>query len=147
MLTRKSSSIAAVGGAAVISLWAWSSAASDGSLPTVEGQARYLPIQNISYEFGSKSMSGYFVEEAATCLITLMIIERSDPEALLPFSPTRVRLVLYPGQVVGVDSEEGRSLNFTCGEDATALLVEVGERERLVELQALAVKKNIAQRD
>jgi hypothetical protein len=92
-------------------------------------------------------MSGYFVEEAATCLITLMIIERSDPEALLPFSPTRVRLVLYPGQVVGVDSEEGRSLNFTCGDDATALLVEAGERERLVELQALAVKKNIAQRD
>ena len=147
MLTRKSSSIAAVGGAAVISLWAWSPAASDGSLPTVEGQARYLPIQSISYEFGSKSMSGYFVEEAATCLITLMIIERSDPEALLPFSPTRVRLVLYPGQVVGVDSEEGRSLNFTCGDDATALLVEAGERERLVELQALAVKKNIAQRD
>jgi hypothetical protein len=25
---------------------------------------------------------------------------------------------------------EGRSLNFTCGEEATALLVDVGERER-----------------
>lgn len=43
---------------------------------------------------------------------------------------------------------EGRSLNFTCGEEATALLVDVGERERerekLVELQRLSLLKTAA---
>ena len=42
---------------------------------------------------------------------------------------TRVRLVLNPGETAGLDSEEGRSLNFTCGEGATALVVDSGERE------------------
>jgi hypothetical protein len=143
MLSRKILNISAF---IAVSLWSWVPIAWSGSPSTVEDQARYLPIQSISYEFGSKSMSGYFVEKAATCLVTLMIIEKIDPEKLLPLTPTRVRLVLYPGQVAGLDSEEGRSLNFTCGEDATVLLVNVGERERLVELQALAAEKNVAQR-
>jgi hypothetical protein len=39
---------------------------------------------------------------------------------------------------------EGRSLNFTCGEEATALLVDVGEREKLVELQRLSLLKTAA---
>ena len=111
----------------------------------VEDQGRYLPIQSISYEFGSKSMSGYFVEQNATCLVTLMIVEKVDPEGPLSLSPMRVRLVLYPGQIAGLDSEEGRSLNFTCGEDATTLLVDIGERETLVALQAAALQKAIAQ--
>ena len=54
---------------------------------------------------------------------------------------TRVRLVLNPGQTAGLDSEEGRSLNFTCDEGATALLVDSGEREKLVELQKLPLRK------
>ena len=39
---------------------------------------------------------------------------------------------------------EGRSLNFTCGKEATALLVDVGEREKLVELQELSLLKTAA---
>ena len=70
--------------------------------------ARYLPIQNISYDLGSTSMSGYFVQQSATCVVTLMISDKGDPEASPPPSPTRVRLALNPGQIAGVDSEEGR---------------------------------------
>jgi hypothetical protein len=73
-------------------------------------------------------MSGYFLQHAVTCRVTVMIIEKSDPEQLPPFSATRVRLVLTPGQIAGLDSEEGRSLNFTCGEGAATLLVDVRER-------------------
>jgi len=96
--------------------------------PSAESQVRYLPIQNISYEFGSKSMSGYFVEQTATCRVTLMITERNDSEQWLLLSATRVRLVLAPGQVAGLDSEEGHSLNFTCGQDA-----KIGARNKLVQ--------------
>ncbi len=77
-------------------------------------------------------MSGYFVQEARACFIVLMIIEKSDPEAVLPATTARLRLVLDPGQIAGFDSEEGRSLNFTYGKDASTLLVDVGERDKLV---------------
>ena len=51
-----------------------------------------------------------------------------------------------PGQIAGLDSEEGRSLNFTCGEDATTLVVDYGERSKLLAQQGLAVVKTIAGR-
>lgn len=126
------------------SLCTWVPAASSGSPELLEGQRQYLPIQSISYEFGSKFMSGYFVQQATTCFVALMIIEKGDPEAVLPVTATRVRLVLNPGQIVGLDSDEGRSLNVTCGNDATTLLVDVGERDKLVALQALAFPGGIA---
>jgi hypothetical protein len=108
----------------------------------VEGDALYLPIQSISYTFGSKIASGYFVQRNSVCLVTLMIDEKTDPD--LP-SPTaaRVRVMLDPGQVAGVDSEEGHSLSFTCGDDAATLVVSYGERDKLMEKQNLAVANTI----
>jgi hypothetical protein len=93
-------------------------------------------FESIRYDFGSKSMSGYFVEQAGACGVMLMVSETTDPDKSPPPSATRVRLVLSPGQIAGLDSEEGRSLNFTCGESGTTLLVDAGERDRLVTLQA-----------
>ena len=122
------------------------------SAPAVSGEAvlkgdsiRYRPIQSISYDFGSKSMRGYFVPQNAVCLVTLMIIESTDSG--LP-SPTaaRVRIMLDPGQVAGLDSEEGRSLNLTCGEGAATLVVDYGERSKLLAQQDLAVTNTIAER-
>jgi hypothetical protein len=136
--------IAAFAGTIAVSLWIAIPATLSGSPPAVEDQTRYWPIQSISYEFGSKSMSGYFVKQAATCRVTLMISEKGDPEQPLPLSAARVRLELYPGQTAGLDSEEGRSLNFTCGDNAAMLLVDEGERDRLVELQANSVPKEVS---
>jgi hypothetical protein len=136
--------VAAFAGAIALNLpMAVPSARSEPLLP-VEGQARYRPIQSISYEFGSKSMSGYFVVQDASCLVTLMISEAGDPEQALPLSAARVRLQLHPGQMTGLDSEEGRSLNFTCGDNAAMLVVDAGERDRLVELHTGSVSKQMA---
>jgi hypothetical protein len=143
-MNRRHITISVFAGTIAGSLWAWVPAAWSGSPSPVGHQASYLPIQSISYEFGSKSMSGYFVEQAATCRVTLMIIERSEPEKSLPPSPTLVRLVLSPGQIAGLDSEEGQSLNFTCGEDAKTLLVDAGEKAKLVALQSLTLPKDVA---
>ena len=108
----------------------------------VEGDALYLPIQSISYTFGSKIASGYFLQRNSVCLVTLMIAEKIDPG--LP-SPTaaRVRVMLDPGQVAGLDSEEGRSLSFTCGQDAATLVVSYGDRDKLMEQQDLAVASTV----
>ncbi|HYG88689.1 MAG TPA: hypothetical protein VD978_20780 [Azospirillum sp.] len=144
MLFGRMAKISTFVGTIAVSWSAWVPAASSESLAPVDEQAQYLPIQSISYDFGSKSMNGYFVEHAATCLVTLMVVEKSDPDKLLLQSPTRVRLMLQPGQTAGLDSEEGRSLNLTCGEHATALLVDVGERDRIMALQTHALPKDIA---
>jgi hypothetical protein len=144
MLSRTMLSVSIFVGTIAVGLWAWVPTASSGSPGPMEGQARYKPVQNISYEFGSKFMSGFFVQKSEACVVTLMVIEKSDPDKMLSASATRVRLVLQPGQIAGLDSEEGRSLNITCGDDATALLVDFGEREKLMALQALALPNLVA---
>lgn len=112
---------------------------------SAESRTAYLPAQSISYEFGSKLMSGYFVQEASACSVVLMIAEASDPEAAPPASPARVRLVLNPGQSLALDSDEGRSLNVTCSANAETLLVDAGETEKLVALRDAALRQAAAQ--
>jgi hypothetical protein len=51
--------------------------------------------------------------------------------------------MLDPGQVAGFDSEEGRSLSFTCGEDAATLVVSYGERDKLMVEQDVAIENTI----
>jgi hypothetical protein len=141
MLSRKLVNISTFAATILIGQWASVPAALSESPSSGGGTAVYVPIQSISHEFGSKSMSGYFLQHAGTCRITLMIIEKSDPEQLLPFSAVRVRLVLDPGQIAGLDSEEGRSLNLTCREGAGTLLVNVGERDELIARQTSSIAR------
>jgi hypothetical protein len=142
MLIGKIAQASAFAGTVALSLLASAAAAQSQS---VKSEATYAPIQSVRYDFGSKSMSGYFVDQAKRCVVMLMVTEKGDPEAAPSSTATRVRLVLNPGQTAGLDSEEGRSLNFTCGEGATALLVDSGERERLVELQTLSLRKTASE--
>jgi hypothetical protein len=130
--------------AGTIAIILWGSAASAES-QSVKREAKYAPIQSVRYDFGSKSMSGYFVDQAKKCVVMLMISEKRDPDADSSSTATRVRLVLNPGQTAGLDSEEGRSLNFTCGEGATTLLVDSGDREELVERQTLSLRKTASE--
>jgi hypothetical protein len=69
-----------------------------------------------------------------------MIIEKSDHERSPPLSAVRVRLVLNPGQIAGLDSEEGRSINSTYGEGARTLLVDLGERDELIARQTSSIE-------
>jgi hypothetical protein len=121
-IIRKLAMAFASAGTVVISLCA--SAASGQSQAPLKGGAKYVPTQSIRYDFGSKSTSGYFVEQAAKCVVRMMVYERRDPDTASSSTAARVRLVLDPGETAALDSEEGHSLNFTCGEGAKALLVE-----------------------
>jgi hypothetical protein len=138
MLIRKIARASALAGTVALGLVASAASAQSQS---VKSEAKYAPIQSVRYDFGSKSMSGYFVDQAKRCVVMLMVSEKPDPDAASSNSATRVRLVLNPGQTAGLDSEEGRSLNFTCGEGATALVVDSGDREKLVGLQTLSLRK------
>ena len=136
MVPMRIARVSAFGGALAACLWASEPTALAGSASTVEDKAVFAPIQSIRYDFGSKSVSGYFVEQASVCHVTLVVFEAVDPGKSPSPSGARVRLVLAPGQIAGLDSEEGRSLNFTCGEGGRTLLVNAGETGRLVKLQA-----------
>jgi hypothetical protein len=144
MLSRRLPSLSAFAGTIAVSLWAWVPAASSESLTPAATDVQYLPIQSISYHFGSKLTSGYFVQQDGACFVMLMIAENTGSEEVLALSPTRVRLILYPGEIAGLDSEEGRSLNFTCGEEAKTLLVSEGGRDSLVALQQLMLPQAVA---
>ena len=144
MFSIKASSVSVFAATIAAGLLACAPAATAGSLPAAGARAEYKPIQSISFQFGSKAMSGYFVQQGSACLVTLMVIEKSDPDQLLPATATRVRLVMNPGQIAGLDSEEGRSLNLTCGEGAARLIVDSGERSKLIAEQALSAVKKLA---
>jgi hypothetical protein len=141
MFSQKLVNISAFAGTIVIGQLASVPAALSESPSSRGGAALYVPVQSISHEFGSKSMSGYFLQHAGTCRVMLMIIEKSDPEHLPPFSAVRVRLVLSSGQIAGLDSEEGRSLNLTCGEGAGTLLVNLGDRDELIARQTSSIAR------
>ena len=147
MLSKKISGVVAIAGITMAALLASAPVAISGSPSSSQSHAEYRPVQSISYEFGSKAMSGYFVQEDSACLVMLMIAEKGDPEMTLPPSPTRVRLALNPGQIAGLDSEEGRSLNVTCGADAATLLVDTGDTRKLIARQATRPQRDLAERN
>ena len=143
MKTRNLRAAACVAGALATALFISGPAAFGGTQD--EGQSRYKPIQSLNHDFGSKFVSGYFVQDSSHCLVTLMIVERPDPDAPASQTPTRVRLVLEPGQVAGLDSEEGYSVNVTCGDEAESLIVDSGRREKLVSRQHQALRQSLAE--
>jgi hypothetical protein len=142
MLIRQIAQASALAGTVALGLLASAASAQSQS---VKSGAKYAPIQSVRYDFGSKSMSGYFVDQAKRCVVMLMVTEKRDPDTDSSNTATRVRLVLNPGQTAGLDSEEGRSLNFTCGEGATALVVDTGDRDKLVGLQTLSLRKTASE--
>lgn len=147
MLSKKISGVVAISGVTAVALLASATAAISGSPSSSQSRAEYKPVQSISYEFGSKSMSGYYVREDSACLVMLMIAEKDDPEISLAPSPTRVRLALNPGQIAGLDSEEGRSLNVTCGAEAATLIVDTGDTRKLIARQSSRPQRDLAERN
>jgi hypothetical protein len=136
--------VAAFTGVIVIAMSASIGGASSGSHPRPERRAEYGPRQAMSYGLGSKFISGYFIEQAAQCLVNLMITEKSDPDSPLSLTAARVRLILNPGQVAGLDSEEGPSLNITCDERGARMFVDVGDRQTMVAQQATDAMRQVA---
>jgi hypothetical protein len=90
------------------------------------GETTYFPMQAISHDLGSKAAIGYFVREAGACQVVMMIGEKADADAVSTSSAARLRVALLPGQHAGVDSEEGRSIDLTCGAAADSLIVRNG---------------------
>jgi hypothetical protein len=116
----------AVLGSAMIASVAVVAAVASSAAPVSGAQAIYKPMQSISHDLGSKSAIGYFVREAGECQVVVMVAENTDPESGPMLSAARLRLALRPGQAAGLDSEEGRSIELSCGDEAATLTVRSG---------------------
>jgi hypothetical protein len=90
----------------------------------------FVSAQAISYQLGSKRAVGYFVRVDGACQVTLMIAEAIDPELAQPTSAARLSLAMMPGQKAALASEEGESLELTCGSGAETVLVTRASAER-----------------
>jgi hypothetical protein len=90
----------------------------------------FRSAQAISYQLGSKRAVGYFVRVDGACQVTLMIAEAIDPELAQPTSAARLSLAMMPGQKAALASEEGESLELTCGSGAETVLVTRASAER-----------------
>jgi len=135
MVCRKSQFIPYAAGAVVVALLAWGAVVSAGGQSAGDGQARYKPVQGIHQDFGSKSVTGYFIRRDDQCHVALLVAEKSDPAFPFTQSAARFRLALAPGEVAWLDSEEGRTLTVTCGARAASLIVDNSAREQLAKLE------------
>jgi hypothetical protein len=113
----------AILGSAMVASVAAVAVVASSAAPVDGVRAIYKPMQSISHDLGSKSAIGYFVREAGECQLVVMIAEHTDPESGPILSAARLRLALRPGQAAGLDSEEGRSIELTCGDEAATLTV------------------------
>jgi hypothetical protein len=124
---------AAFGGALAASVAVAATVATTASVGA-PNEKIYAPMQSISYVVGSKSAIGYFVQEKGACRVVLMVAENVDPDVASAPSAARLRVALQPGQGAGLDSDEGRSLELTCGSGAASLTVRDGKSEDLAVL-------------
>ena len=90
----------------------------------------FRSAQAISYQLGSKRAIGYFVRQDGACQVTLMIAEAIDPYVAQPTSAARLSLSMMPGQSAALASEEGETLELTCGSAAETVLVKLASAER-----------------
>ncbi|WP_334389542.1 hypothetical protein [Bradyrhizobium sp. AZCC 2262] len=87
------------------------------------GVETFWPIEGISYQLGSKRAVGYFEPRNGKCQVTLMIAEAVDPDQAQPSSAARLSLPMQPGESAALASEEGRSIELTCGAGAQTVAV------------------------
>jgi len=97
---------------------AWSGSPSPVRTP----RPRIYPIQSISYEFGSKSMSGYFVERQARHMPRHAHDHRAERTGKVPLPPVTNACSFWccpQGRFAGPRQRGGASRSIsTCGEDA-----------------------------
>jgi hypothetical protein len=81
--------------------------------------AHYFPIQAITYELGSKKLSGYFQQVEGRCAMTLMLFENVNPDVGTPdSSPARLQFSVSPGDNARIDSVEGEGIGLRCNSHA-----------------------------
>ena len=77
------------------------------------------PSQPLLAKIGTQRVIAFFKPAAGRCAVMAVVWGDSDAEE--PYASTRVRVDLKPGEMVGLDAADRKSMNLLCGADATSL--------------------------
>lgn len=95
-----------------------------GSLSAVaQDEIHFKPLQGVSLHLGSKHAVGYYVADAGSCQLTLVVGDEIQGDELPKTDSARFRAVVDAGRTARFDTGSGTELQFTCGPAATAMAV------------------------
>jgi hypothetical protein len=79
------------------------------------------PHEPILVSMGSQRIIAFYSQDRDGCAVTAVMWKDADPDA--PYSSSRVRIALKPGQMFQLDSAQRQSMSLVCGADAASLSV------------------------
>jgi hypothetical protein len=104
---------------AALALFATGLSASADELSRNQGPVG--PYEPIITTIGAKRVLAFYVPEKNGCAVSAVVWDQDANTGTKPYSSSRVRLELTPGQSVQLDSTGNESLGLKCGDGATTL--------------------------
>ena len=80
------------------------------------------PGKGVSLDVGSKRALAYFLNENATCKVTLVLAEAARDGNVPPHAATRITVAVAPGKSARVDAD-GKAVEFVCRASAATMMV------------------------
>jgi len=81
------------------------------------------PYEPILTTVGAKRVLAFYVPENGGCAVSAVVWDKDANTGTSPYSSSRVRLELSPGQAMKLDATGNESVRLKCGDDATTLTV------------------------
>jgi hypothetical protein len=112
----KSRAVAALAALAVVAT-SWPAFAED----LTRRQGPVGPYEPILTTVGGKRVLAFYVPGKGGCSVSAVVWDKDANMGSAPYSSSRVRLELTPGQSLSLDSTGTESLGLKCGDGATTL--------------------------
>jgi len=77
------------------------------------------PYEPILTTMGSKRLIAFYVPDSGRCSINAIVFDAGATDA--PYSASRVRINLWPGEAFYLDGAKRESINLQCGDKAASL--------------------------
>jgi len=77
------------------------------------------PSEPILATIGNKRLIAFYLPDSGRCSISAVVFDAAPSEA--PYSSTRVRLSLWPGESFHLDAAGQKSVDLSCGDNASSL--------------------------
>jgi hypothetical protein len=77
------------------------------------------PGEPILATVGNKRLIAFYVPDSGRCSINVVLFDAAPAEA--PSSSARVRINLWPGEVLHLDATQQKSVDLRCGDNAETL--------------------------
>jgi transglutaminase-like putative cysteine protease len=81
------------------------------------------PYEPLITEFGGKRVLAFYRPDNGRCAVNAVVWDMDAHAGPNPYSSSRVRLDLRPGQAFHLDSTGNESLNLICGKGAATMAI------------------------